>query len=647
MFWLQTPNLDSIVDFNSARNIVFLATTSPQSATLVASVAKALLGTPPDDQAGSPTAPQATKSFLDLSLIQVPEVTQAFNMILEQAGVLGDLVLYSWPIHFVPLHDDLLSLNLPAGGFKDAYLSDLSSTVYRTASAVQHLQQRYGIIGRITGKGVQAQQLVDILLRKREERQAALSEIVTSPATDPLPKEMFDQQYTNVYTGTTIDQLVVIDRMSDPLTPLLTQLTYEGLIDEFYGVSESSQADLPSSVVSPPSQQQQQQQQHQAPAAQLQLSQQVQDPVDGEHVSGQHGVGVDRKKVALGGETDQLFHTIRDSNFSIVGQTLNKVARQLQTDYERRHEAKTVNQIKAFVGKLGGLQSLHQSLRFHTALAEDLMSKLQEEEFNKWLEIQQNLVADTLDLPSIHLMIEDLIDRSSSLAMVLRLLCIESVANGGIKEKDFLFFKREILQTYGYQHLQTFANLEKLGLLFVRSPAKPNWFPTSRKQLNLISDQQDDIDPNDIAFTYSGYAPLSVRLVQCAIDKSHVLGRGGKRATGGGSGLHNTGWKGAEEFLKYIPGPRIDEVQHSESFVREDKLRKILVKNSNTSSVGGNGSTTGKNKHTVLVLYIGGITYSEISALRFIAKRSNTFNLMIATTGIISGDKVIDAASLQ
>jgi len=36
-----------------------------------------------------------------------------------------------------------------------------------------------------------------------------------------------------------IDNLLIIDRIVDPLTPLLTQLTYEGLIDEFFGIHNS------------------------------------------------------------------------------------------------------------------------------------------------------------------------------------------------------------------------------------------------------------------------------------------------------------------------------------------------------------------------------------------------------------------------
>ena len=36
-----------------------------------------------------------------------------------------------------------------------------------------------------------------------------------------------------------IDNLLIIDRTVDLLTPLLSQLTYEGLIDEIFGINNS------------------------------------------------------------------------------------------------------------------------------------------------------------------------------------------------------------------------------------------------------------------------------------------------------------------------------------------------------------------------------------------------------------------------
>ena len=37
-----------------------------------------------------------------------------------------------------------------------------------------------------------------------------------------------------------IDQLILIDRDVDLVTPLCTQLTYEGLIDEIHGINNSN-----------------------------------------------------------------------------------------------------------------------------------------------------------------------------------------------------------------------------------------------------------------------------------------------------------------------------------------------------------------------------------------------------------------------
>ena len=41
-----------------------------------------------------------------------------------------------------------------------------------------------------------------------------------------------------------IDRLLIFDRSADLVTPLVTQLTYEGLIDEAYGINNSKYIDM-------------------------------------------------------------------------------------------------------------------------------------------------------------------------------------------------------------------------------------------------------------------------------------------------------------------------------------------------------------------------------------------------------------------
>lgn len=70
-----------------------------------------------------------------------------------------------------------------------------------------------------------------------------------------------------------------------------------------------------------------------------------------------------KKKKHLLSSSDSLFTELRDKNFAVVGSILNRTARRLNDDYERRHQAKTPAELRQFVGQLGGLQNEHQSLR--------------------------------------------------------------------------------------------------------------------------------------------------------------------------------------------------------------------------------------------------------------------------------------------
>ena len=63
-------------------------------------------------------------------------------------------------------------------------------------------------------------------------------------------------------------------------------------------------------------------------------------------------------------------------------------------------------------------------------------------------EIEEVLCADT---------------RHTQLLRVLRLLCLQSLAAGGIRAPRYDALRRIIVQSYGYQHLFTLANLEKAG----------------------------------------------------------------------------------------------------------------------------------------------------------------------------------------
>ncbi|PVH88566.1 vacuolar protein sorting 33A-like protein [Cadophora sp. DSE1049] len=589
VFFLENGNADV-----SQRNVVFIA--RGESAKHAQSIADHIKRMQRESQTGH-----------EFSIFWVPRRTLVSEKILEEAGVLGDTSIAEFPLYFLPLENDLLSLELD-DSFADLYLKRDPTPTYLLTRALMLIQQKHGLFPRITGKGDNAKKLADLLARMRQE-------LVAGEDTN-------ESNRLGLTPSTTIESLIVIDREVDYATPLLTQLTYEGLIDEVVGI-QNNQADVDSSIVGAAPQ-----------------------PVPGSSNAASRAVQAKKRKIVLD-SSDKLYEQLRDTNFAIVGSLLNKVARRLKTDYDGRHDTRTTAELREFVNKLPGYQAEQQSLKIHTALAEEIMKHTRTDQFSRLLEIQQNLAAGA-DPSSQHDAIEELIARDAPLTEVLRILCLESCISGGIKPRELEAFKKMILQAYGYQHILTLDALEKLQLLLSRSSPMASMIPMTggpantgtktnytylRKALRLIVDEVNEHDPNDIAYVYSGYAPLSVRLVQCILQKQYLtsITRGGNanNAAGVATGGPSQGWRGFDDAVKHVRGQTFDEVQKGED--KAVKARSLL---------SGSG-----DKKIVFVVFLGGITFTEIAALRFIAKKEEARKqIIICTTSIISGNKIMDTA---
>lgn len=422
------------------------------------------------------------------------------------------------------------------------------------------------------------------------------------------------------------DSVIIIDRSVDLATPLCTQLTYEGLVDEVVGI-QSAHVEVDASLVSDTQQQ-----------------------TGGGTASGSTTPlapsARKSKKVRLDASTDPLFGSIRDENFAIVGEKLHNSAKQLNEDYEKRHTAKTVTEMRAFVGKLGGLTKAHTSLRLHTGLTERIMEYTTKELFNLNLELQQNIVAG-LDLNGQLNSIEDLILAEAPLFVVLRLLCLLSIVGGGIKPKNLEYLKREILQTYGYDKLVLLDMLNKTQLLTRATTSSTRsgvGFQAVRSPLKLVVDDVDERDPNDVSYVYSGYAPLSIRLVQAVAQKDALLARQSPLSTRKALPKAHpiVGWRGFEDVLKCLSGPAFEEIQAKyetgEVGISNGQTAGMTSSRSSAALPGPDAATT----HT-LVFFLGGVTFAEISALRFMSTQTKDRRFLVATTNILSGDRLFQA----
>jgi len=143
-----------------------------------------------------------------------------------------------------------------------------------------------------------------------------------------------------------------------------------------------------------------------------------------------------------------------------------------------------------------------------------------------------------------------------------------------------------------------------MSLLSSTSP-----FTKLRQGLNLIHSEVSTVDPDDIAYVSSGYAPLTVRILQALIS--------GK----------------SREVLKELPGKIVSVRQGNVPVDYNDSIDKIL--NWSTLKIKNNQE---KRKPVMLVFFIGGVTFMEIAALRFLNKNvSFPYEIVCCTTKIING----------
>uniref|UniRef100_A0A452IP18 Vacuolar protein sorting-associated protein 33A n=1 Tax=Gopherus agassizii TaxID=38772 RepID=A0A452IP18_9SAUR len=487
----------------------------------------------------------------DFHILFVPRRSLLCEQRLKDQGVLGSFIhREQYSLDLIPFDGDLLSMESESA-FKECYLENDQTSLYQAAKGLMTLQALYGTIPQIFGKGDCARHVANMMIRMKREFPGGQNSIF------PI-----------------FDTLLLLDRNVDLLSPLATQLTYEGLIDEIYGI-QNTYVKLPPEKFAPKKQ--------------------------GE---GGKDLPTEPKKLQLN-SAEELYAEIRDKNFNAVGSVLSKKAKIISAAFEERHHAKTVGEIKQFVSQLPHMQAARSSLANHTSIAElikDITSKYPfqystyaSEDFFDNLTVEQEFMSG-IDTDKVNNYTEDCIAQKHPLIKILRLVCLQSVCNSGLKQKVLDHYKREILQTYGYEHILTLNNLEKAGLLKLQTSSRNN-YPTIRKTMRLWMDDVNEQNPNDISYVYSGYAPLSVRLAQL---------------------LARPGWRSIEEVLKMLPGPHFEERQQLPTGLQKKRQQ-------------------GENRVT-LVFFLGGVTYAEIAALRFLSQMEDGgTEYVIATTKLING----------
>uniref|UniRef100_UPI0037E727F1 vacuolar protein sorting-associated protein 33B n=1 Tax=Semicossyphus pulcher TaxID=241346 RepID=UPI0037E727F1 len=498
-------------------------------------------------------------------IIFTPQKFYACEAMLEEQGIIGDVTTDEWSFYLLPLDEDIISLELPEF-FRDNILAGDQRWVRTAGSALHLLHSLYGPFSKVYGIGRCSKMAYESWREQVEEG---------------------EQKARHAEIG----KVFLIDRDVDFVTPLCSQVVYEGLVDDIFRIKCGCVEFGPDVTSSDKS-----------------------------------------IKVMLNSQ-DKVFNEIRNEHFSNVFGFLSQKARNLQTAYDKRR-GMDIKQMKTFVSEeLKGLKQEHRLLSLHIGASESIMKKKTKQDFQELLKTEHSLL-EGFEIRECISFIEEHINRQVSMIESLRLLCLLSITENGLLPKDYRSLKAQYLQSYGVDHLLTFANLRQLGLLVEQLPgetltvmeskvgklvndktagkltdafsslAKKSNFRALSRRLNLVPKSDEEYDlrvPRDMAYIFSGaYVPLSCKLIEQVLERD--------------------GWTGLDEVTRLLNG------------------HEFAV----TGSNGADSSTKNDAQRIILVMFLGGCTFSEISALRFLG-REKGYKFMVVTTAITNSSRLLEA----
>lgn len=220
---------------------------------------------------------------------------------------------------FLPINEDLITLNC-------------RNTISMTVSAGTAWARDYAHLYERNRQGLEA----ILLALKRQPtmiRYQASSAFAQQIARDIHERIVSDQIFHFRSSGRKGCLLLVLDRVDDPVTPLLSQWTYQGMVHELLGLNNNR-------VI----------------------------------LRGAPNVTKDLEEVVLSCHQDEFFRANRHSNFGELGEAIQKLLKDYQQQ-TKKHDASNLNTIEdmqQFMEKFPELKSQSHNVSKHVAIMGEL-----------------------------------------------------------------------------------------------------------------------------------------------------------------------------------------------------------------------------------------------------------------------------------
>mmetsp|Transcript_40698 Transcript_40698/g.91494 ORF Transcript_40698/g.91494 Transcript_40698/m.91494 type:complete len:554 (-) Transcript_40698:218-1879(-) len=212
---------------------------------------------------------------------------------------------------FIPVNEDLFTLNLPG--------SLRLSCSEATESAPLFSQSVEGILSMLLSLKVEPSQI----------RYQGSSEVAHRVAIEVQRNVQADGIFH--FTRQEGPMVLVLDRMDDPVTPLLSQWTYQAMVHELLGLNRNR----------------------------IQLK-------------GAPGIRKDLEEVVLSSTQDEFFARHRHSNYGDLGQAIKELLDNYQREAKMNEKLSSVEDMQAFMERYPAFRSKSHNVSKHVALMSEL-----------------------------------------------------------------------------------------------------------------------------------------------------------------------------------------------------------------------------------------------------------------------------------
>ena len=457
---------------------------------------------------------------------------------------------FNFRMDLIPIDNDLLSLEKEKY-FREIYIDKNLSSISELASAFVKLESFFGKVKHRYLKGDNSTIFLNLVNEKEKEN---------------------DLKVTDEIFG-----MIVLDRSVDFLTTITSNYTYEGLIDDFFKINLGN----------------------------IKIKESF---IRDTNINIKNNNNQEKYLTyALTSFNNSFYSQIGCMHYLDVNKYLNKLTEhyQLITNNSKKKDL-SLEELKKITYDLNVyLNEIKSPLLANKNILYHIINSISNEQYIQYIKNEQILLTGELP-PNLHLFYEDYISDKRDLYQLLKLMSIESLTLGGIK--DYNSIKRNILNVYGYQNVFLFRDLEKLGWLRDKSKNSINMnYIQLCEKLELVKMDYNNEKPEDSSYVMGGYCPIGLKLIEKGLE--------GK-------------WNKIQEYIKKLPGEASFPNDESEIYNSTEEI------------------------NTIFLIFIGGVTYTEIEAVRFlnrkfkenydksISKNPTRIQLIIITTCILNTNKI-------